>query len=244
LVLAGPDQRDPLSASWPPWREPEAATERLRILYVPTFGASPVDPEIHSSVADAADALRQLGHEVEAGDVPFDFERVAQAFGTVATAGLVWLLRDHQWAGRITSGMQAMADAGVKLTAADYAEALAIAHRVKLLLAELFDRFDMLLTPAAAALHWPAEQSHPPTIAGQQVGPRGHAVFTGFANVAGCPAIALPCAPSHAGLPIGLQLVARPGADETLIALAKTYEAARPWRELRPLLEAVCSTAL
>ena len=179
-VLAGPDHRDPLSTPWPPWREPEAASERLRILYVPTFGASPVDPEIHSSVADAADALRQLGHEVEAGDVPFDFERVAQAFGTVATAGLVWLLRDHQWAGRITSGMQAMADAGVKLTAADYAEALAIAHRVKLLLAELFDRFDMLLTPAAAALPWPAEQSHPPTIAGQQVGPRGHAVFTGF----------------------------------------------------------------
>src|SRR5829696_2658628 len=113
----------------------------------------------------------------------------------------------------------------------------------KRLLAGLFDRFDMLLTPAAAALPWPAEQSHPPTIAGQPVGPRGHAVFTGFANVAGCPAIALPCSPSRAGLPIGLQLVARPGADEALVALAKSYEAARPWRERRPLPEPACSTA-
>jgi aspartyl-tRNA(Asn)/glutamyl-tRNA(Gln) amidotransferase subunit A len=235
-VLAGPDHRDPLSAPWPPWRESKAETERRRILYLPTFGTSPVDPEIHSSVADAADALRELGHEVNRGDLPFDFEQVAQAFGTIATAGLTWLLREQPWAGKITSGMQAMAEAGAKLTAADYAEALAITHRLKRLLAGLFDRFEMLLTPAAAALPWPAEQSHPPTIAGQPVGPRGHAVFTGFANVAGCPGIALPCSPSHAGLPIGLQLVARPGADETLIALAKTYETAHPWRERRPLL--------
>jgi aspartyl-tRNA(Asn)/glutamyl-tRNA(Gln) amidotransferase subunit A len=242
-VLAGPDQRDPLSSPWPAWREPRAETERLRILYIPTFGASPVDPEIHSSVADAADALRRLGHDVEPGDVPFDYERVAEAFGTVATAGLVWLLRDHQWAGRIGPGMQAMADAGVKLTVADYAEALAVAHHLKVLLAELFSRFDMLLTPAAAALPWPADQSHPPTIAGQHAGPRGHAVFTAFANVAGCPGLALPCSPSRAGLPIGLQLVARPGADEKLIGLAKCYEVARPWRERRPLLDAACSTA-
>jgi aspartyl-tRNA(Asn)/glutamyl-tRNA(Gln) amidotransferase subunit A len=135
--------------------------------------------------------------------------------------------------------MQAMADAGAKLTAADYAEALAIAVRVKRLLAEVFGRFDMLLTPAAAALPWPAEQSHPATIDGHPVGPRGHAVFTGFANVTGCPAIALPCSRSRAGLPIGLQLVAPPGEDEMLIALAKTYEAARPWRGPLPLLEAV-----
>ena len=242
-ILAGPDPRDPFSTSWPAWREPEAETERRRILYVPTFGASPVDPEIHSSVADAAHALRELGHEVEPGDLPFDSERVAQAFGTVAAAGLVWLLRDHHWTGGISSGMQAMADAGAKFTAADYVEALAIALRAKRLLAGLFDRFDMLLTPAAAALPWPAEQSHPPTIAGHPVGPRGHAVFTGFANVSGCPGIALPCSPSHAGLPIGLQLVACPGADEMLIAFAKTYEAARPWRGRRPLLGAACSTA-
>jgi aspartyl-tRNA(Asn)/glutamyl-tRNA(Gln) amidotransferase subunit A len=242
-VLAGPDRRDPLSVSWPPWREPQAETERRRILYVPAFGASPVDPEIESSVAEAADVLRELGHDVEPGDVPFDFEQAAQAFGTVAAAGLAWLLRDHHWAGEITGSMQSMAEAGAKLTAADYAEALAIADRLKRLLAGVFERFDMLLTPAAAAPSWPAEESHPPTIAGQPVGPRGHAVFTGFANVAGCPAIALPCSPSHADLPIGLQLVARPGADETLVALAKRYEAARPWRERRPLLEPACSTA-
>jgi aspartyl-tRNA(Asn)/glutamyl-tRNA(Gln) amidotransferase subunit A len=242
-ILAGPDPRDPISASWPAWREPKAETERRRILHVPKFGASPVDPEINSSVADAAHALQELGHEVEPGDLPFDSEGVAQAFAIVASAGLVWLLRDHHhWNCKITSGMQAMADAGAKFTAADYAEALAIALRSKRLLADVFERFDMLLTPAAAALPWPAEQSHPPMIAGQPVGPRGHAVFTGFANVVGCPGIALPCAPSNEGLPIGLQLVARPGADEMLIAFAKNYEAVRPWRGRRPLLGAACST--
>jgi aspartyl-tRNA(Asn)/glutamyl-tRNA(Gln) amidotransferase subunit A len=94
------------------------------------------------------------------------------------------------------------------------------------------------MTPAVAALPWPAERSHPEAIAGRPVGPRGHAVFTAFANVSGCPGLSLPCAPSRSGLPIGFQLVAAPGKDEALVALGRAYEAVRPWRERRPALEA------
>jgi aspartyl-tRNA(Asn)/glutamyl-tRNA(Gln) amidotransferase subunit A len=61
-------------------------------------------------------------------------------------------------------------------------------------------------------------------------------VFTGFVNAAGLPAIALPCAPSAAGLPNGLQLVGRWGADGALCAVAQAYEAARPWRDAWPVI--------
>ncbi|MEZ5700725.1 MAG: amidase family protein [Burkholderiaceae bacterium] len=78
--------------------------------------------------------------------------------------------------------------------------------------------------PSAAALPWPATQAFPTEIAGQAVGPRGHAVFTGWVNAAGLPAMSLPVESSSSGLPIGLQLVGPYGADDTLFDLAQALE--------------------
>src|SRR5262249_47653226 len=105
-------------------------------------------------------------------------------------------------------------------------------------MAAVFERWDAILTPAAAALPWPATETHPPTIAGEAVGPRGHAVFTAFANVAGLPGIALPPAPAANGLRIGLQLVGRATGDAALLALGAAYEAAHPWAERWPAMAA------
>ena len=101
----------------------------------------------------------------------------------------------------------------------------------------VFPRWDALLTPAAAALPWPATESHPMVIAGQPVSPRGHAVFTAFANAAYLPGLALPCTPAANGLPIGVQLVGAPGADALLCAVGAEYAAANPYAERRPNLD-------
>jgi aspartyl-tRNA(Asn)/glutamyl-tRNA(Gln) amidotransferase subunit A len=237
-VAAGPDARDPASLAWPAWSEALNAKERLRILYVPAFGDGPVDPAIARSVEQAVTVLEnELGHDVQVGGAPFDTEEVAQAFGTMASSGLAWLMRDKaDAAGSLTKAMQAMLEAGNEVRALDYVGALAVVACLKKRLVEFFAEFDVLMTPAAAALPWPANESHPSTIAGQPVGPRGHAVFTAFANVAGCPGLALPCAPSSSGLPIGFQLVGACGSDEALLALGRAYETARPWHDRRPAL--------
>jgi aspartyl-tRNA(Asn)/glutamyl-tRNA(Gln) amidotransferase subunit A len=95
----------------------------------------------------------------------------------------------------------------------------------------LFTQLDLVVTPATAALPWPAAQPYPTRIAGRPVGPRGHAVFTGWVNAAGLPAIALPTPASHEGLPIGVQLIAGFGRDQALLDLAARFEASGPaWR--------------
>jgi aspartyl-tRNA(Asn)/glutamyl-tRNA(Gln) amidotransferase subunit A len=101
-------------------------------------------------------------------------------------------------------------------------------------LADFFTRYDLIMTPTIAALSWPAAEPFPATIAGQPVGPRGHAVFTAFVNMAGAAAISIPCAPSQSGLPIGFQLVGAAGQDELLLAVAAQYERLRPWADRRP----------
>lgn len=69
-LLSAPDRLDPLSTAFSdrPFEIPSAPA--TRILYVPHFGSSPVDPEILTSVTNAARSLTDLGHFVLEGVAP------------------------------------------------------------------------------------------------------------------------------------------------------------------------------
>ena len=61
-------------------------------------------------------------------------------------------------------------------------------------------------------------------------------VYTISANLAGVPAISVPCGSNKAGLPIGLQITAKAFDEETLFRVAYNYEQATPWHKLKPRL--------
>jgi len=207
-----------------------------RILFIPRFGDHPVDPQIAALTEASAGRLAALGHAVSTAQ-DFDLvEAVNQRWPLLAQVGLAWLVAHPQElstrpfdASLFGPAMQANAEAGRKASAPELFELLFEAERLRVGLARLFERYDFLLTPAAAALPWPADETHPPRIDGRAVGPRGHAVFAGFVNAVGLPAIALPCGFAQ-GMPVGLQLVGAEGADDALLALARSFEQAHPWQ--------------
>jgi aspartyl-tRNA(Asn)/glutamyl-tRNA(Gln) amidotransferase subunit A len=80
---------------------------------------------------------------------------------------------------------------------------------------------------------WPADRPYPETIAGAQVGPGAHSVFTAIANAAGLPALAMPCG-SVAGLPTGFQLLGPKGTDAAVLALGRDYERNHPHARALP----------
>jgi aspartyl-tRNA(Asn)/glutamyl-tRNA(Gln) amidotransferase subunit A len=216
---------------------PAASAPRpLRVRYVKQFGGSPVDREIAASVAAIARTLAGLGHVVEEGQAPFDVDALNQAWPIVSQVGLAWLLKDYSdRLAELSPPMREMAHSGAAVTATTYYGAIDIITQLRQTMHAFFERHDLMLTPAIAALSWPAAEPFPPVIDGQHVGPRGHAVFTAFANMAGCPAISIPCVPSKAGLPIGCQLVGAIGQDELLLAVAAQLEQACPWSTRSPI---------
>jgi aspartyl-tRNA(Asn)/glutamyl-tRNA(Gln) amidotransferase subunit A len=235
-LLAPADARDPASLALPAFAVP-ATLPRLRIRWVPRYGANPVDPEIAASCAAAARALATLGHHVEEAPPPFDQDEVNAIFGAIGQSGLAWLLDSLPGQpSPVAEPLRQMAAAGRALSGAALFGALDALAGYRRRMAEFFATTDLIMTPAAAALPWPATATHPPMIAGQPAGPRGHAVFTAFANLAGSPGIALPCAPSAGGLPIGFQPVGPRGADGVLCAMAAEWEAAHPWAHRWPSL--------
>jgi amidase len=58
--------------------------------------------------------------------------------------------------------------------------------------------------------------------------------FTAIFNVSGQPAMTIPTGLSTQGLPMGVQLAGRPGADIELLSLALQLEQAMPWKQHYP----------
>jgi len=226
-VLAGPDARDRRSLYAP--AAPSPAGPR-RVLFIPRFGASPVDPEVAAATEAVARALAAAGHTVETADVFFDLDDLARIWFVISRAGVAWLaaLEGGRIGALAGTAVRAMAADGATVTGADYIGALERVAAFRRRCAELFATADLVLTPTAAALPWPAEAPYPDRIAGAPAGPRDHAVFTGWVNIAGLPAVSLPVAVSAAGLPIGVQFVAGFGADADLLGFAADVATAHP----------------
>jgi aspartyl-tRNA(Asn)/glutamyl-tRNA(Gln) amidotransferase subunit A len=215
-VIGGPD--------WPrrfdaPFAQP------ARIAYAPTFGSAPVDPFIRGVMDRTLAQARALGLDVELV-APFTLaDPLPDVWPVISQTGVAWLLDRHQdWQGKVGPAIAEMAAAGSRYTARDYLNALDVITGLRLSFDAFFAQYDFLVTPAAAAMPWPARESHPTVIDGQPVGPRGHAVFTAIVNALGLPAISLPCLVEEGALAVGMQVIAPRDRDGSLLKLARDLE--------------------
>lgn len=236
-ALRGPDaaDRSSLAAAWaaaqPQCRAP------LRLLFVERLHGNPLDRQIAASVRAAVDRLASLGHAVTAGEFPLDLRPLLEAWPLIGQVGLAATFAQHpDWEAQASPKYREAAEAGRRVPGWRVWQLMEQVRALRRAAATLFASVDAIVMPAAAALPWPKDEAFPPVIDGQAVGPRGHAVYTGWVNAAGLPGLALPCAPSSEGLPIGLQVVGPYGGDAMLLDLGDAYEAAAPWAQRWPVL--------
>ncbi len=236
-VLAGYDSRDPSSL-----REPVpdflAAVGRdvrgLRVGWSADFGYAAVDPEVVEVTSKAAQVFEELGCVVEDARLALDspFEHFWTLFSANAYAGYGQLLKDR--ADDLTDYARECLEHGRSVSGADYARALGHVDRLKARFADLFDRFDLLLSPTMAVPAFPVGE-RPRQIAGRRVHPFwGFLPFTFPINMIGHTAASIPCGFSADGLPIGLHVIGRRGGEATVLAASAAFERARPWAHRRP----------
>ncbi|WP_213774277.1 amidase [Bradyrhizobium sp. dw_78] len=203
----------------------EGVSARPRIAYAPGFSGVPVDPYIREVIDRTVADGRSLGLEIERV-APFELaDPLAEVWPVISQTGVAWLMAGQvNRIDEVSPVIADMAAAGDRYAAKDYLNALDIIAAMQRTFDRFFERYDFLITPATAAMPWPAKESHPPVIDGQPVGPRGHAVFTPFANALGLPAISLPCRIDDGALPVGVQIVTAANRDRSLLSFAREFE--------------------
>lgn len=207
-----------------------------RIVVWRRIGDSPVDPAVAASTDAFAAQLRECGHEVAFAAAPSAVERFNRgAWSVIASSGLAGYLTAAAAESALSAPMAEMLRRGRALSDGDRGHAQAVVRELRAVMQALLLEHDMVLTPSSAAPPWRAEDTHPACIDGQPVDGRGHAVFTAFVNATGLPALALPAGFTPDGLPVGVQLVGRPGADAALCALGRELMAGRPGFRFPPL---------
>jgi amidase len=233
--------------------EVRQAPSRLRVGFMdraPAFHPG-VHPECAAAVRNAARLLESLGHLVEPNfPAALDDSRIGSALGKVVACGEAWqavqcakILGRPVNADDFDEWTWFMVERGRQIGAADYLRACDWFNEFSRAAARWWSAggFDVLVTPTLAQPAPPLgtfklrSGEHP-----RAIGLRLNEVspFTVPWNIAGHPAISLPLHLTPDGLPVGVQFVAAYGREDLLLRLAAQIEAAAPWSERHPRVNA------
>jgi len=195
--------------------------------------------EASAALEVAVAALGELGHGVDATSLDPD-PSYAPAFIAAWQGGAASIpFGDDELA--LTEPLtQWLIAEGRTLTAGRLTSALVALREFERRFIARFAAFDAVLTPTLAMTPRPNgwwDQADMPHNFEQQC---QYTPFTSMVNVSGLPAITVPVFQTEAsedapaGLPMGVQLIGRPGGEVTLLALAAQLERKLRWRSRRP----------
>jgi aspartyl-tRNA(Asn)/glutamyl-tRNA(Gln) amidotransferase subunit A len=194
-----------------------------------------LDPEFRETVAKAISVLGELGASAE--DVSIPLAPNAGAL-TMSILSVEWanLHRplfepnfdelDHNNKIRFLTGSIIPAQA--------YYKAQKIRAVLRQQILDALEKVDVLVLPTGPVTAPPVESV--PGIESKEhslTGLAGRISFTGPFNLAGTPAISVPCGFSAAGMPMGLQIVGKPFDEETVLRVAHAYEQNTDWHNCR-----------
>jgi amidase len=192
-----------------------------------------IDPEARVALDAAVAEFAAIGHGIEGAALQPD-DTYAPAFRTIWQAGAARIPAEGEAEELLEPLTKWLVRRGRALSARQLSEALAALSAYERSFIRQLSSFDAVLTPALAMTPRPIgwyDQDDGERNFAQQV---QYTPFTSMLNVSGLPAIVLPVHQTSDGLPMGVQLIGRPGGEATLLALGAQLERRVRWQQRHP----------
>jgi len=238
--IAGSDPEDPATAGKSFYYAPTFARDlkELRVGFATVDFDEWAEPAARPDFAKALATIRSLGVQVTDAKLP-DFP-YGPIIGTIISAEASAIFEPLIQSGKVDQ----LADqkqiaglkAGLEITAKDYMKAMRIRSLIQSGFRDLLAEVDVLLAPSrlspAPKITQPLDR---PASDRQAPKDRGLTALIPAANLAGLPALSLPCGFAD-GMPIAIQLVGRPFSENTLLSIGKAFQELTDWHKRRPPL--------
>jgi aspartyl-tRNA(Asn)/glutamyl-tRNA(Gln) amidotransferase subunit A len=237
-AISGGDNADPASAGKSFYYTPQFARkmEDLRVGFAPVDFDEWAAEACRPAFREALEAIRSLGVRMRETALP-DFP-YGPVTGTIIGAEGASAFEELIESGRVDELADQKQIAGLKadydIPARDYLRAMRIRSLIQKAFRDLFADVDILVTPARMNV---ASKVADPLDAGggprEAKGGRGLRDLIPAGNLAGLPALSLPCGFVD-GLPVAISLVGRPFTENQLIAVGRAFQSGTDWHRRRP----------
>lgn len=228
-VIAGADPDDPSSLATPAEPKASPAPREYRVGVVRVEGPVWPDEEAHLAFEDSLRLLARLGCRIDEAKLPdLPFEEVAGiVIASESVAAFRPLLSSQRAPELLEKGARTALEASRAVSGADYVRAMQARRIMQQELDRLFGKFDVLIAPGVSFVATPLGADLDQAFSGPD--PLGAA-----GNLAGLPALTVPCGFSRAGLPVGMQILSRPLEERRIIALGRLFQQRTDWHRRRP----------
>ena len=245
-ALAGalPGEAYPVTPPPAPFAElAQRRPEKLRIGFTVTPpNGNPLHPDVRRVMEQTTGILTALGHDVEEHDMPLDAAALWRTYTDmtcVETAGMFNYMETVVGRPVTPNDVEpvtwAIIQRGRATMATDHAGRIEAVRQAGRNIVQDLWPYDVFVTPTLTQPPRPVgyyDMSMTDLDAYNALWSDANFAFP--FNISGQPAMSVPLGVGSTGLPIGVQLIARPGAEATLLALGTQLEEIAPWRDRRP----------
>ncbi|MFH0878001.1 MAG: Asp-tRNA(Asn)/Glu-tRNA(Gln) amidotransferase subunit GatA [Candidatus Omnitrophota bacterium] len=263
-VISGYDQKDSTSVNTPVPDYVKGLgrdVKGMKVAIPKEYFVKGIDPEVRLALTEAQNQLKSLGVEFVEVSLPHTEYAVA-VYYIIATAeassnlarfdGVQYGLRSRGGTKTDDSGLMDMYKRtrgegfgpeakrriilGTYVLSSGYYDAYYLrASKVRALIRrdfeQVFKEFDLILTPTSPTAAFKIGEKMDDPLAMYLSD-----IYTISANLAGVPAVSVPCGMTKSGLPIGMQILGKPFAEEEILRLVYHYEQKTPWHKVKPKL--------